>query len=287
MLVVSIPDSSLAEEDTLRDKSVKAARLARIFAIFGVERVYIYKDRSGDYRNDGRLLRLILEYMDTPQYLRKRLYGRMKELRYAGLFPPLKAPHHKPYVSIKDIREGEIREGVTMSKGRQMYVDIGLERPVLLKGKYTHSIGKRVTVMVLSKDPLICRLVYEDELRDYWGYRVITIESLSSLPTTDMFIIVTSKHGRYIKLDEETVHMIRNRKEKTGIMLVFGSPYMDVQEIIRYEGKSINYLTDHIYNFFPGQMVGSVRLDEAILGCLSILNYIIKMMGPVGFDPTT
>jgi methyltransferase len=286
MLVVSIPDSSLADEDTLRDKSVKAARLARTFAIFGVERVYIYKDRSGDYGNDGRLLRLILEYMDTPQYLRKRLYGRMKELRYAGLFPPLKAPHHKPYVSVEEIREGEIREGVTMRKDSQTYVDIGLDRPALLKGKYTHGIGKRVTVMILSRDPLECRLVYEDELKRYWGYRVIRAEGLSSLPT-NMFIMVTSKHGRYMKLDEETVQMVRNRKEKTGIMLVFGSPYMDVQEIIRYEGKRINDLTDNIYNFFPEQMVESVRLDEAILGCLSILNYIIRVAGPVGFDPTT
>ncbi len=140
--------------------------------------------------------------------------------------------------------------------------------------------------MILSRDPLECRLVYEDELKRYWGYRVIRAEGLSSLPT-NMFIMVTSKHGRYMKLDEETVQMVRNRKEKTGIMLVFGSPYMDVQEIIRYEGKRINDLTDNIYNFFPEQMVESVRLDEAILGCLSILNYIIRVAGPVGFDPTT
>ncbi|MEM0480177.1 MAG: putative RNA uridine N3 methyltransferase, partial [Candidatus Nitrosocaldus sp.] len=110
MLSVAIPDSSLAEESTLRERSIKAARIARVLAIFGVELVLIYRDTSADYSKDGMLLRLVLEFMDTPQYLRKSLYGRMRELRYAGLFPPLKAPHHKPYVRMDEVKVNDVRQ---------------------------------------------------------------------------------------------------------------------------------------------------------------------------------
>ncbi len=275
MLAVAIPDSSLAEEDTLRDKSVKASRLARIFAIFGVETIYIYKDLSADYSKDRRLLRLVLEYMDTPQYLRKRLYSKVKELKYAGLFPPLKAPHHKPYVRVEDINIGDVRQGVVVNRGNRYYVDVGLDILVPLHISEDVSIGKRVTIVFTSKYPnLTCRLARKDEVKEYWGYNVIVDGSLASLLKMirdKMLIIVTSKYGRYVNLHGDE---ILNYGDYDSILLVFGSPYKDVHEIIKDEDKSIKEFTSCVYNFFPYQRVESIRLDEAILGCLAIMNYI-------------
>ncbi len=277
MLAVAIPDSSLVEEDTLRDKSVKASRLARIFAIFGVDTIYIYKDLSADYSKDRRLLRLVLEYMDTPQYLRKRIYSKVKELRYAGLFPPLKAPHHKLYVMVKDINIGEVRQGVVVSKGDRYYVDVGLDTLAPLHISDDTSIGKRVTVVFTSKYPnLTCRLARKDEVKEYWGYNVIIDGSLASLlkmirDKNKMLIIVTSKYGKHVNLNEDE---ILNLRGYDSVILVFGSPYRDVHEIIKDEDKSIKEFTSYVYNFFPYQRVESIRLDEAILGCLSIMNYI-------------
>ncbi len=291
MLAVAIPDSSLAEEDTLRDKSIKASRLARIFAIFGINRIYIYRDLSSDYSKDRRLLKLVLEYMDTPQYLRKRLYTKVKELKYAGLFPPLKAPHHKPYIRLEDVNIGDVRQGVVVkrvnssnaSNNSVYYVDVGLDTPIPLHISKDErvNIGKRVTVVFTSRYPnLACRLAKYDEVREYWGYNVIDAGSLSSLLTImikrKMLIIITSKYGKNIKLHEHEIASNYNSNKYSGILLVFGSPYRDIHEIIKDEHKNINQFTSDVYNFFPCQKVESIRLDEAILGCLSIINYIIN-----------
>ena len=64
---IAIPDSSLVDEQTKRDKSIKTAHIARSCAIFKVSRIYIYRDRERDYSYDRKMLKLILEFMDTPQ----------------------------------------------------------------------------------------------------------------------------------------------------------------------------------------------------------------------------
>ncbi|MFN4336348.1 MAG: putative RNA uridine N3 methyltransferase [Candidatus Nitrosocaldus sp.] len=275
MLSVAIPDSSLAEESTLREKSIKAAMMARTMAIFGVETVLIYRDVTGDYRRDGALLRLILEFMDTPQYMRKRLYGRMKELRYAGLLPPLKAPHHKPYIRLDEVKVGDVREGVVV-KGK--YVDVGLDKPVALEYADKAREGRRVSVIFTSPYPdLRCRIVSKDEIKGYWGYSVRYAGTLGDLLRSickrkgESLTIVTSKLGRPVR---EIEHDIADAKD---ILLIFGSPYRDVYEIAGNIDRDIDIGVDVDtvgYNFFPGQKVASVRLEEAILGCLAVVNYI-------------
>ncbi|MEO9366121.1 MULTISPECIES: putative RNA uridine N3 methyltransferase [Candidatus Nitrosocaldus] len=273
MLSVAIPDSSLADESTLREKSIKASRIARVLAIFGVEFVLIYRDTSADYSKDGMLLKLILEFMDTPQYLRKRLYGRMRELRYAGLFPPLKAPHHKPYVRMDEVKVDDVRQGVVVRRMRDgYYVDVGLDEPVLLEHADKVKVGERVSVIFTSPYPdLRCRIAREGEIKGYWGYHVRYAGTASDLlkglsskkKGGESLAIITSKLGRPVREIEHDIAMARD------IMLIFGSPYKDVYEIAG--NVRIDMLT---YNFFPMQKVESVRLEEAILGCLAVVNYI-------------
>lgn len=273
MLSVAIPDSSLADESTLREKSIKASRIARVLAIFGVEFVLIYRDTSADYSKDGMLLKLILEFMDTPQYLRKRLYGRMKELRYAGLFPPLKAPHHKPYVRMDEVKVDDVRQGVVVRRMRDgYYVDVGLDEPVLLEHADKVKVGERVSVIFTSPYPdLRCRIAREGEIKGYWGYHVRYAGTASDLlkglsskkKGGESLAIITSKLGRPVREIEHDIAMARD------IMLIFGSPYKDVYEIAG--NVRIDMPT---YNFFPMQKVESVRLEEAILGCLAVVNYI-------------
>ncbi|MEM1942424.1 MAG: putative RNA uridine N3 methyltransferase [Candidatus Nitrosocaldus sp.] len=272
MLSVAIPDSSLAEESTLREKSIKAARIARVLAIFGVEFVLIYRDTSADYSKDGMLLRLVLEFMDTPQYLRKSLYERMRELRYAGLFPPLKAPHHKPYVRMDEVKVNDVRQGVVVRRMRdRYYVDVGLDEPVLLEHADKVKVGERVSVAFTSPYPdLRCRLAREDEIKGYWGYRVRyagtasdLLKSYSKKKSEESLAIITSKLGRPVREIEQDIASARD------IMLIFGSPYKDVHEI------ACNVRIDMpAYNFFPMQKVESVRLEEAMLGCLAVVNYL-------------
>ena len=95
MISIAIPDSLFVADDTLRDKTVKVGEIARACAIFGVERIYIYRDSSRNYDSNYEMARSVFEYMETPQYLRKRLIGRKKELEYVGLLPPLRTPNHR------------------------------------------------------------------------------------------------------------------------------------------------------------------------------------------------
>jgi predicted SPOUT superfamily RNA methylase MTH1 len=55
----------------------------------------------------------ILQYVECPQYLRRRLFPMHPDLQFAGLLPPLDAPHH--------LRRGDVsryREGVVVDDGR-------------------------------------------------------------------------------------------------------------------------------------------------------------------------
>ena len=85
-LSVAIPDSSLIDSKSLLEKSLRVAQFARSLSIFRVEKVYVYKDMStASKQYDLKLLILLLEYLDTPQYLRKLLYPKMIILYLARL----------------------------------------------------------------------------------------------------------------------------------------------------------------------------------------------------------
>ncbi|MGI0036243.1 MAG: putative RNA uridine N3 methyltransferase, partial [Nitrososphaera sp.] len=68
---VAIPDSALSDEQTKRDKSIKIAQFARACSIFRVNRIYIFHDALSQFeKEDANLLKTVLRFLDTPQYLR-------------------------------------------------------------------------------------------------------------------------------------------------------------------------------------------------------------------------
>jgi methyltransferase len=120
-ICVAIPDSSLSDEKGLREKTLKIGKFARAFSIFGVKKIVIYRDPTETKRNsDISLIRLILEFLNTPPYLRKAIYPMNVDLSYTGLLPPIKAPHHKNKVKLKDITLEEIRMGVLYNRNSVM-----------------------------------------------------------------------------------------------------------------------------------------------------------------------
>src|SRR2546427_9959408 len=122
-LWVAIPDSSLSDEQTRRDKSIKIAQFARACSIFRVKRIYIYQDPLSQFeRDDSDLLKTILRYLDTPQYLRKIIYPRMHQLEYAGLLHPIKAPHHRRPEDSRRVRAGYVRTAIIAKVKGQLFV---------------------------------------------------------------------------------------------------------------------------------------------------------------------
>ena len=81
-LSVAIPESSLSDESLKIDKTRKISVLARACAIFKIETIYVYQE--GNNKQDGSLMVMILKYLETPQFLRRRLFSKVNDLKFAG-----------------------------------------------------------------------------------------------------------------------------------------------------------------------------------------------------------
>jgi predicted SPOUT superfamily RNA methylase MTH1 len=270
-LWVAIPDSALSDEQTKRDKSVKIAQFARACSIFRAKRIYIYHDPLSQFeKEDPILLRTILRYLDTPQYLRRVLYPRMSELEFAGILHPIKAPHHRPSQDIKTIRAGDVRVGVLAKVKGALFVEAGLGSLIPFDGAGFE--GKKVNVKITSPHPHLRAMeATELDIFEYWGYEVKEVPSivklLSGIDKTT--VIATSRKGSFIKNSE--VKIAERVKNSENVLVIFGAPKHGVHEIIAKEGVS-NVKPEFMINMFPNQATETVRLEEAVLGTLAILN---------------
>ena len=270
-LWITIPDSSLSDEQTKRDKSIKIAQFARACSIFRVKRVYIYHDALSHFeKDDPDLLKTILRYLDTPQYLRKMLFPMMHQLQYAGILHPIKAPHHRVLEDIRKVKAGHVRTGVIVKVKGQLFVEVGLGSLVPFVGDSLE--GKKVNVRFTSSYPnLKTTQATEQEILDYWGYEVKEVPSISKLLASveKTAIIITSRKGRYFRnIDAGLVERIKNVQ---SILVAFGAPKHGLHEILDKEGASIRPY-EYVVNMFPNQGTETVRLEEAVLGSLAILN---------------
>lgn len=270
-LWVAIPDSSLSDEQTKRDKSIKIAQFARACSIFRVTRIYIYHDSLSQFESeDPNLLKTVLRYLDTPQYLRKILYPRMHQLEYAGILHPIKAPHHKPPEDIKKIRAGDIRVGVIAKVKGQLFVDVGLGSLIPFAGQGQE--GKKINVKLTSPYPNIRAIEAGDsDIDDYWGFEVKEVPSISKLVTglRDTETVFTSRKGAYFKNVE--TRLIERIRKTQNLLIVFGAARHGVHELVTKEGGSLKS-AEFVVNMFPNQGTETVRLEEALLGSLAILN---------------
>ena len=198
---VAIPDSSLSDEKGLREKTLKIGKFARTFSIFGIEKIVIYEDSTETRKkSDMCLLNLILEFLNTPQYLRKSMYPMNSDLSYIGLLPPIRAPQHTSKVRIKDIKVGEIRVGVLHDKNSlikkidrktftntyqprinfnkerfDFYIDVGLDYPIPFLGEGRN--GEKVVVKFINSYPhlQVIKASGRDLENHYLGYSIVKV----------------------------------------------------------------------------------------------------------------
>ena len=268
---LAIPDSILEESQTLLDKTIKIGQIARTCSIFGVEKIYIYNDQKGKYENDREILKKILVNAETPQYLRKKIFGNIKELQYVGTLPPLQTPHHK----YSDLTSGEIREGIIEKINGKLYVDIGLTKMIKLIGNGRDMERISCKIKVKGKEILAERMNRE-LIEDYWGYDIKIAPSLGRLINSlkSDLIILTSRHGTYIKNVENKLkqELIKNKK----ILVVFGSPQRGLEEILKDEKIEPEDISEFYINMVNNQKTKTIRAEEAILITLSLTNSLIN-----------
>jgi|Deesub1362A_J573_1020465.scaffolds.fasta_scaffold00359_53 hypothetical protein len=254
MVTIAIPSSSLINETDEKIKVYKIGSIARAAAIFRVEEIIIYHDSILD---ESDYIAEVLEYLETPQYLRKYLFPLKRTLRYAGILPPLAIPSHKT----KHLKAGEVREGVVrhVAPDGTRWVDIGVKALASLAGSEAPK-GARVTVRVCSKKPLV---VEEAEPDEYWGYKVRKARIQDVLKREE--VVITSRHCRVPEPQELKEMACLNPT------FVFGNPEEGVFEIFKRMG--IEMREDiKCWNTVPHQGTRTVRLEEAIFATLSIFN---------------
>jgi predicted SPOUT superfamily RNA methylase MTH1 len=263
-LAVSFPDTVLEEKDSLRDKTAKLGLIARACAIYGVDVIEVFKDPYG--HGEQADIRKVLEFLETPQYLRRRLYPLDDALRYAGVLPPLRIPSHKPKVPVGQISVGEFREGIVNPDGT---VDIGLDEAPRLKEKI--QAGRRVTVRIVSLRPLSAEVVSRDKAGKYWGYAVELkdIPEVFSDPRFEVKV-ATSRLGAPIAKELENLSTAIRGAE--GVKLIFGSPSRGLYEIV---GQDLGKRADFVVNLFAQQHVETVRSEEAIFAGLGLVNNLL------------
>ena len=269
-LSVAIPESSLSDESLKVDKTRKVSVLARACAIFKIDTIYVY--REGQNKQDGSLMVMILRYLETPQFLRKRMFPKVNDLKFAGVLQPLKIASHVTLADPKKIKRGDIREGMTLSIKGKKFVDVGTDRLIPFFGKTP--TGKRVTVQFKEGHPKFSlKEISRSEVPEYWGYSVRERASLFSL--IDEWkgrVIITSRKGKIATAEQLSGHVKKSKEEdeKAPLLIVFGSPEKGVHEIL---GSKIRNLQNaKSLNFFPDQATETIRLEEALLGTLAIIN---------------
>jgi methyltransferase len=262
-LAVAIPDTVLEEKSSLREKTGKLGTIARACAIYGVDVVEVFRDEGG--RGEGALIGKVMEFLETPQYLRKRLFPLDESLRFAGILPPLRIPSHKALVPLDRLKTGEVREGIANQDGT---VDVGLELPARLRGGAKP--GTRVTVRVETVRPLSVTLADKSQVSDYWGYRVEknSAEGVFADPRFELKI-ATSKLGD--SLASKVGALRAGVASSRDVKLVFGSPSRGLFEIV---GHSLVSRATFVINLFTEQHVETVRTEEALMAGLSLVNLL-------------
>jgi predicted SPOUT superfamily RNA methylase MTH1 len=278
-LSVAIPASVISDTPHLREKTSKIGLIARSAAIFRVDEIIVYPDNPKvDQRRDQDLITLLLNYLETPQYLRRALFKLEPDLQYAGILPPLRTPHHPVSGKTKHLKVGEYREGLVLSERKDgLLVDIGVQQPALLRQKQ-FGVGERLTLQVVKVgEPVEVQPVSREDVPQYWGYTVkFEKRSFGQLSKDDRFDlkIATARIGDTFmdvagKIGERWLGSSR-------VLIALGAPARGLHEIVADEGIKLSEVSDFIVNTVPNQGTATVRAEEALLATLALFNVHFK-----------
>ncbi|ANQ06357.1 Uncharacterized protein PCOAH_00008110 [Plasmodium coatneyi] len=237
-----------------------------------------------------------LQYLETPQYLRKHLFPITHFLKHSGIMNPVDAPHH--------LRSDEwlpFREGVVIKKkSNGVIVDVGLFAHAHIENVNHVDIGTRVTVLFHPNSFLLfqrrnANVLFSGKLINpstpklynlYWGYSVELLKRLSDVFDLSVdYIVGTSERGHFMDDAADAVRGV------SSILIVFGNK-QGLEDLLikeREERKKKNYAVEkrskvlnkmlkkfHLFvNTCPHQTSRTIRTEEAIAITLSLFHNIL------------
>lgn len=262
---IAIPDSAVIDCSDIRTKTEKIFQIARIAAIFKVQEIIVFHDpflKPARANRERRIITRILQYIECPQYLRKRLFPLSRDTSAVGILSPLATPHH---IRSREIKQNEIREAVIFLNQNQVVADVGgkLLLEVLSPPKKSF-INKtvRVTTKILKTEEGFKAVILSKPPKNrYWGFLVhnssVTLGKM--LINRKEFKIATSRSCQPILSFSEGIGKLNS------FLIAFGGPYKGIPEMVKTEGKKVSDLFDACFNILQSYGTRSLRLEEAMM----------------------
>jgi predicted SPOUT superfamily RNA methylase MTH1 len=335
-LSLAFPGSILQNCQTRELQAYVLGQIARTAAIFRVDEVIVFseqvkkpqqssevpnaeqdQERQQSKRFDAELFAIRqLQYLETPQYLRKLLFPLDPDLRFAGLQNPLDAPHHVRAQEKSAFREGVVVPRVLDSEqkgeknhlaecGLNSYVEIQQNLPVRTRitvrmietpeesnGARSHAKRRKQQGKKKLMGEVVSRRTPVEELGVYWGYRTRLCKNglsqvLSECPWENDggydVVVGTSDRGVSIYSPEFSKAVEERTQPAKHVLIVFGGLRGIESCILGDPGLvDISYaeeLFDHYINCCPNQGSRTIRTEEAVMITLAALQPLLNKLG--------
>ncbi|KAF9581046.1 hypothetical protein BGW38_002075 [Lunasporangiospora selenospora] len=318
---IALPGSILDSSLTVELKTYLVGQIARACVLFNVDEIVIYNESAkglskenlgkDDYlpKSDPNLfMGRVLQYLETPLYLRKLLFPMHRDLKFAGLLNPLDPPHHVHLDERSAFREGVV---VRARDQHSSIANCGMRKEVLLDRNVP--TGSRVTVRIAGTEKekkkldkngrnqaaieaMEAQLVEEkmatqdyvkgtvvsprtprEELGYYWGYQVRLADSISKVFTESSFpngydlTIGTSDKGTTVS--QSVTDSIP--KFEHAIIFFGGNngieSAVESDEDLKCGEDETKDMFDYWLNTCPSQGSRVVRAEEALLITMATL----------------
>ena len=239
----------------------------------------------------------ILQYLETPQYLRKALFPVHPDLKFAGMLHPLDTPHHMRESEWSRYREGVVVDPTTRGKrfkpGKSL-VDVGLKKLAIVSRGIQP--GTRLTVDLGANHAKPGKKGYiaapcppsapRERHGTYWGYSLRIAEGLKGVLDNDAspfkddggydLVIGTSERGD-VCVDEEEFAVPSFKH----LLLVFGGPLgieesVEADPAITLDKVKSSTLFDMWLNTCPIQGSRTIRSEEALFISLAALRPFLE-----------
>lgn len=268
---IAIPDSTVTDCNDIRTKTEKIFQISRIAAIFKIRDIILYHDpflKPSRANRERRIITRILQYIECPQYLRKRLIPLSRDTTAVGVLSPLATPHH---LRSRELKSNEIREAAIFLNQGRVVADVGgtqLLEVISPPKKPLRDRTLRVTVRIIKTNGFKAEILQEPPKDKYWGFSVhSSAANLGKLLRNRLeFKMATSRSCQHISaLPIEEI-------KKENILVAFGGPYKGIPEMVKAEGKKVSDIFDTCFNILQKYGTRALRLEEAMMITLSKLD---------------
>eukprot|EP00347_Sterkiella_histriomuscorum_P015809 403355602 len=298
---IVVPSSIIDNAQSLELKTYLVGQIAKACGHFGVNEIIVYSnDRQQHMKNlvgDTRTTTTEffvknLEYIETPQYLRKALFPRHSALRYTGLTNPLEGPHHLKITEWCAYREGVVINRPT-AHGKGSWVNIGLPKDCQVDIQLEE--GTRVTVKLNEKNfdntryysgVVVSSNEPTEKLGLFWGYTVRVANKFEDIFDECPF----EETGYDLKLGvseqgQEIEHVDFRQHQNFKHALIFFGGMEGIEGIIEQDERTkmsteaIKKKFDSLINPVPERGTRTIRTEESILVTMSSLYPKLRAIG--------